>query len=324
MERRDFLKAGVAALAAGAVGANISTLAMASAKKTTIKVGYMPIVDHLTLIAHARSQFNNVDLQPVKFSNWAEMSEAMRAGALEAMFALTPISLRLKQGGVPMKSVLLGHRNGSIITVRTGDDIKKLEDLKGKTIAIPTRFSTHYILLRKILADKGISLEQVKLVEMPPPETVQALSIGKINAFIFAEPFGTQAEIQNVGRVLILTKDIWKDHICCNLSVREDIIKNSPDAVQELVNNLVDTGRFIEKNPKEAAALSTKYLGQKPEVIEYVLNTPKDRVTYDNLMPTLEDFKATQDYMLKFGITNKEVDLNEYVDASFARKAYKV
>ncbi|MBT9171483.1 MAG: Bicarbonate transport ATP-binding protein CmpC [Actinobacteria bacterium] len=321
LKRRDFLKAGVVALAAGAIGTN---LLEAATKKTTIKLGYIPIVDHLTLIAHSRSQFNHADLQPVKFSSWPEMSEAMRAGALEAIFALTPISLRLKQGGVPMKAVLLGHRNGSVITVKTGDDIKKLEDLKGRTIAIPTRFSTHYILLKKILSDRGISIDQVKLVEMPPPETVQALSIGRIDAFIFAEPFGTQAEMQKVGKVLILTKDIWKDHICCILSMREDIIKNSPEAVQELVNNLVDTGRFIEKNPKEAAALSTKYLGQKPEVIEYVLTTPKDRVTYDNLMPTMDDFKAKQDYMLKFGITNKEVDLNDYVDMSFARKAYKI
>jgi len=334
ISRRDFIKLGGGglllgtALSAGILGCGSGKDGKTQGQNsagTTIKLGYLPLTDHLTVISHARNKFNTLNLEPVKFSSWPELAEALKAGSVEAAFALTPISLTLRQKGVPIKGVLLGHRNGSVITVKVGNEINTVEDLKGKTIAIPNKFSTHNILLRKILSDRGIdAAKELKIIDMAPPEMVQALASGQINGFIVAEPFGGQAELQKVGKVLMLSKDIWADHICCVLNVREDIIAKNPEAVQELVDGLVDTGQFIEGNRQEAANLSTKYLGQKPEVILHVLTNPKDRVTYDQLLPTMDDLKATQDYMLKFAITDKAVDLAGYLDDSFARKAYKL
>lgn len=332
--RRDFIKLGGSSILFGAaVSLGLTGCGKGDAAKTggsggngpRIKIGYLPITDHLTIISHSRTKFQKLNLEPVKFSGWPELSEALKAGSIEAAFALTPISLTLRQKGVPIKGVLLGHRNGSAITVKVGNEINTVEDLKGKTIAIPSKFSTHNILLRKILSEKGIDANKdLKIIDMAPPEMVQALASGQINGFIVAEPFGGQAELQKVGKVLILSKDIWPNHICCMLNVREDVITKNPEAVQELVNELVATGKFIEGNRSEAAGLSNKYLGQKPEVILHVLNNPKDRVTFDNLLPTTDDLKATQDYMLKFKISEQPVELAAYLDDSFARKAYKL
>ncbi len=322
MERREFIRLGLGAIAVGSMGITLTRNAFAT--KTVMRIGHLPITDHLTIISHARNKFDKADLKPVKFSSWPELAEAIRAGSIEAAFALTPIGLSLRQKGVPIKAVLLGHRNGSVITVKVGDKINKLEDLKGKKIAIPSKLSTHHILIRKILADRMIPVDQVTLIEIPPPKMVDALANNQIDGFIVAEPFGAQAEFQKVGKVLILSRDIWKDHICCVLNVREEIIKNSPDAVQELVDNIVDTGDFIKKNPREAARLSTEYLGQKPDIIEFIVTTPKDRITYDNLYPTAGDFKTTQDYMLKFGISEKPVDLSQYIDDRFSKKVYRL
>jgi len=208
--------------------------------------------------------------------------------------------------------------------VKIGNKINKFEDLKGKKIAIPSKLSTHHILIRKILADRGISVDQVNLIEIAPPKMVEALANNQIDGFIVAEPFGALAEFQKVGKVLILSRDIWKDHICCVLNVREEIIMNSPDAVQELVENIIDTGKFIKQNPREASRLAADYMGQKPDIIEFIVTTPKDRITFDNLYPTAGDFKSIQDYMSKFGIAEKQVDLNQYIDDRFAKKFYRV
>lgn len=333
ISRRDFLRLGAGSLLWGAaLSLGLSACASrqengssgAAPRGKTLRIGYLPITDHLTIIAHGRIKFAKAEWQPTKFASWPELAEALKAGAVEAAFALTPISLTLRQHGVPIKAVLLGHRNGSVLTVKAGEGIRSIGDLKGKRIAIPSKFSTHNILIRKILADRGIDASEVELFDMAPPEMVQALASGQIDGFIVAEPFGAQAELQGVGRVLILSKDIWPNHICCILNVREDLITNNREAVQELVNGLVETGQFIEANRSLAAQLSKDYLGQKPEVIEFVLNNPKDRVTFGNLLPTKEDFAATQRYMRLFGIEDNTVDLDAYIDDSFARAAYKV
>jgi NitT/TauT family transport system substrate-binding protein len=333
ISRRDFLRLGAGTLLWGAaLSLGLGACAPrrekggggARPRGKTLKIAYLPITDHLTIIALGRIKFAEAEWQPIKFASWPELAEALKAGAVEAAFALTPISLALRQQGVPIKAVLLGHRNGSVLTVKAGEAINTVGDLRGKRIAIPSKFSTHHILIRKILADRGIDPSEVELFDMAPPEMVQALASGQIDGFIVAEPFGAQAELQGVGRVLILSKDIWPNHICCILNVRENLLADNPEAVQELVNGLVETGQFIEANRKQAAQLSKDYLGQKPEVIEYVLNNPKDRVTFSNLYPAREDFAATQRYMRLFGIEENTVDLDAYVDDRFARVAYRL
>jgi NitT/TauT family transport system substrate-binding protein len=327
LTRRQFVKLSAGAVLAGSLGFGLlgcSSNKQAAAEKVKIKLGFLPITDHLTLIGHGNYNFAKVNIEPVKFSSWPEISEALRAGAIDAAFLLTPIGLRLRNQDVPIQAVLLGHRNGSVLTVEAGDRINQVSDLAGKTIAIPSRFSTHFILLRRLLADNGLDPDSVKYLDMAPPEMVQSLAGKQIDGYIVAEPFGGQAQIQQVGKVLILSKDIWPNHICCVLNVQESLIQAHPEAVQELVTGLVATGQFIEANRVEAAKQSVQYLGQKQEVMEFVLTNPLDRVTYNDLFPSTADFAATQNYMLEFKVTEKTVDLNKYLEPAFAKKAYQL
>lgn len=319
MDRRSFLKTTAAASALTS-----PLLSLADVSKPTLKIGYLPITDHLTIIAHTLQEYQNLVLEPIKFSSWPELAEALRAGAVEGAFALTPIGISLKAKGAPIKAVLAGHRNGSVITVKNSPDISKIEDLRGKTIAIPSKFSTHNLLIQKLLRDNGIDpTKDVSLLDMSPPEMVNALSTGKIDGFVVAEPFGAQAQLQKVGKVLIHSRDIWKDHVCCTLNLREEIITARPDSTQELINGFIKTANFIESNPLEAVKLSKKYLGQKPEVIEHVLTSSKDIVSYNNLVISNNDFDATQSYMTAFGVSKEPIDGKTYLDSSFAQKAYK-
>jgi len=319
MNRREFLRAGGAALATGAAARRV--VPMFAASKLTLKIGYLPITDHLLLLAAQREKFRNVALEPVKFSAWPELSEALRAGKLDGAFLLTPMGLTLRQKGAAVKVILLGHRNGSIITVKNSNEINTVADLKGRTVAIPSPFSTHNILLRKVLTEKGVNPDRdLKIIDMAPPEMVVALATGRIDGYIVAEPFGAQAEAQKVGKILVLSKDIWNDHICCVLNVQEKTLKNYPGEVQELVSGFLRTADFIEADPGRAAQLSVKLLGQKPEVVKAVLTTPKDRLIFRNLAPAAADFAATQDYMLQFGIVKDKVDIAAYLDDRFALK----
>ncbi len=321
MNRRDFLRTGIAVLATGVISGPLSTSVFATEKRLSIKIGYLPITDHLLMLAAEREKFPNVAIQPVKFSSWPEISEALKANRIDAAFLLTPIGLTLRQKGIPVKVVLLGHRNGSVITVKNSAEINSIKDLKGKTIAIPSPFSTHNILLRKVLTENGIDpSKDVKIIDMAPPEMVVALATGRIHGYIVAEPFGAQAEAQKVGKILILSKDIWHDHICCVLNVQEKLLQSYPAEVQELVSGFLRTAEFIEADPDQAARLSTRILGQKPEIVKTVLTTPKDRLTFRNLVPVERDFAATQDYMLEFGVATKKTDLSSYIDSRFARK----
>src|SRR5664279_1018897 len=109
MNRREFLISGSAALAATAFSSPFFP-AFATGKKLTIKIGYLPITDHLLMLAAEHEKFPNVTLEPVKFSSWPEITEALKAGRIDGAFLLTPMGLTLRHKGIPVKVVLLGHR----------------------------------------------------------------------------------------------------------------------------------------------------------------------------------------------------------------------
>ncbi|MBK1647691.1 ABC transporter substrate-binding protein [Rhabdochromatium marinum] len=322
MKRRDFLTSSAIALASRAgltLAPGLTSPALAGVHKVKLKIGYLPITDHLLIIAAARESFAHVEIQPLKFSSWPDIAEALKAGAIDGGFLLTPIGLTLRVTGVPIQAVMLGHRNGSVITVKHDSGIHRIEDLRGRSIAVPSPFSTHNILLRKVLAEHQMEVSEVRIIDMAPPEMVHAMATNQIDCYIVAEPFGAQAEALEVGRVLMLSKDIWHDHICCVLNMHEDIINQYPQAVHELVNAMGRTARFVQADPAAAAKGSVKLIGQRPEIIETVLTTPKGRITFNDLVPRRQDFEATQGYMQQFGIAQGTADLDAYLNDRFVR-----
>ena len=164
-----------------------SLVRLAGADQQPLTLGYLPITDHLTIIAQQQGTFSRANFSVVKFGSWPELAEALKGGAIDGAFVLAPIALTLRQKGVPLRAVLLGHRNGSVITVKIDGPIHTLADLKGRTIAIPSRFSTHNILLQRMLAAQHIEVDgDTHIIELAPPEMVTALATGRIDAFIVA------------------------------------------------------------------------------------------------------------------------------------------
>lgn len=319
MDRRSFIKN--AATVTILTSSSVSSLF--GSDKQEVKIGYLPITDHLTVIASSLEKYDNMVLKPIKFSSWPELAEALRAKAIDGAFALTPIGLALKKKGTPIKAVLAGHRNGSVITVKNSNQFNNVKDLIGKNIAIPSRFSTHYLLIHKLLEENGINPNKdVRLIDMSPPEMINAMSTGRIDAFVVAEPFGAQANSLDIGKVLVYSKDVWKDHVCCTLNLREELINNSPIVTQELINKFVSTADFIGKNPRDAAKLSKRYLGQRPSIIEDILLSEQEIVSYNDLVITNSDLDSTQVLMKNYGVSDIIVDPKDYLDSSFALKAY--
>ncbi|MBX3361673.1 MAG: ABC transporter substrate-binding protein [Phycisphaeraceae bacterium] len=150
--------------------------------------------------------------------------------------------------GVPLKIVYLGHRDGTAMMVHKDSSIFRIEDLRGKTVAVPNRFSNQRLLLFKALRERGMSINDIKLVEMPPPDMPAALYAKAVDAITSGEPFMGQTELDGYGRILYLTKDVWPEFISCVLAVHEDAIKNDRETVQRLVDGIASSGKWIDES----------------------------------------------------------------------------
>lgn len=258
-----------------------------------------------------------------KFTDWPTVKEALIAREIEAVFILAPMAMQLALDGVPVKIVYLGHRDGTAIIVGTDSDIHDFGDLSGKTVAIPSRFANQNILMHKMMREWGMPFGSIHLREVPPPEHPSALRSGSIDGYIVGEPFAAQAEMDGYGRVLYHTKDIWKDFISCVLVVRQELIDEDRALVQELVDGIAKSGKWLDEGLEHrmdaAEVAAENYYFQDPDLLKFVLSKPVDRVKYTHLGPLKDDFDEIMELAVEIGILPRRIEFEDYVDDSFVK-----
>jgi len=258
----------------------------------------------------------------VRFSGWPELKEAHISGQTPATFMLAPMAMALRQQGVPVKIVYLGHRDGSALMVRKESAIHDFEDLRGKRVAVPNRFSNQYLMIFKALRDRGMTMKDIELVEMPPPDMPAALYARAVDAIISGEPFMGQTELDGYGRVLYQAKQLWPNFISCVMVVNEGFMKQHPDKVQDLVTGIARSGLWLEggmdHRMKAADAVAKYYYNQNPRLLRFVLSKPPDRVTYGNLRLAKKEFEYMAQLALDAGILKQPIAFEQYADTRFS------
>ena len=300
----------------------------AAGAHTAYHLGFLPVTCHLTCpVADYinRQQTGHGIFEPVLFHGWPELKEAYLAGYTPATFILAPMAMALREQGVPIKIVYLGHRDGSAVMVHKDSNIHSMKDLRGKRIAVPNRYSNQRLLIFRALNQAGMTFNDVELIEMPPPDMPVALRSKAVDAISSGEPFMAQTELDGYGRVLWLTKDVWPNFISCVLAVHEDMIKNDRPAVQQLVDGIARSGKWIDQSMdhrmEAAQFVGTGYYHQNPQLLAYVLSKPPDRVKYTGLLPLQRDFEEIETLGRESGILTGKAHFADYVDPSFASTA---
>jgi NitT/TauT family transport system substrate-binding protein len=252
-----------------------------------------------------------------RFTSWPDVAESIKAGRLKATFMIAPLAMKLREQGLPIKIVYLGHRDGSTVMVRTDDPAKSLKDLKGKSFAVPSFASNQYLVIRKLMEDQGMQEGDINFKQMAPPDMPVALQSKAIDAYFVGEPHCAKAEVDGFGRVLYHAKDIWPKFISCVLVVSEDLIKEKPAVVKDLVRGIAESGEWAETHRDEAGQVAQSYFKQPYKYIHHTLTQPADRVSYRMLTPTDEEMQQIADMALKTKVVEKPVDVKALVDRSF-------
>jgi NitT/TauT family transport system substrate-binding protein len=266
------------------------------------------------------------EFQYNKYSGWPEIKESLMTGRIQAGYMLAPLVMDLADKGIPVKIISLGHRSGAVIMVRTESPYQTFRQLTGKRIAIPSRFAVDFLFLRRMLAEENMKVEELQIVEMPPPDMPAALYANAVDAYCTGEPFGAAAQRAGYARPLRMTRDEWPKYICCVLTVREELIAENPAMVQELVNQVLGAGAWLDQkqeNREKAVQIAAgrEFFNQDPNIIRFVMENPTDRVTYGDLRMIRSEFEELMQLSLEAGTIKHPIPYEKYVDETFARRA---
>jgi len=82
----------------------------------------LPVTDYINTQLTGHGAF-----QPIRFNSWPELKESYLAGHTPATFILAPMAIALREQGVPIKIVYLGHRDGTAVMVHKDSQIFRME-----------------------------------------------------------------------------------------------------------------------------------------------------------------------------------------------------
>ncbi|MCP5053242.1 MAG: ABC transporter substrate-binding protein [bacterium] len=272
MKRREFIKKSIST--AAVTGLAGFTTHLFTQKTEDVRIGYLPITDATPLlVAHGNGYYKEEGLNannPTLIRSWSALVESFLSGKFNVVHLLLPIPIWMRyrnRSGV--KIVAWDHLNGSALTVGNNMGINGFGDLGGKRIAVPYWYSMHNVILQMGLKKMGLKPvirprsyqlkpDETNLFLLAPPEMPPALAARKIDGYIVAEPFNALGELKIKAKIMRFTGDIWKNHPCCVVVMKEDLIRSNPVFTQKVVNAVVKAQQYVLGHPKETAKLLSK------------------------------------------------------------------
>ncbi len=305
--------------------------------KVRLSVAHIQITDHLVLgvlkhlIDTGEVTPRHFELETRCAKSWNPVADTLENGEVDGALILAPMAIDLFAYGVPLRLVLLAHKNGSIMVRNKMSRGQGKELFRGKTFYLPHQLSVHHMLTHMYMTELGLnpgvagkSSGDLNLEIVPPIRMPELLAENSNSAgFMVAEPLGTKAISSNAAELVFLSGEVWDNHPCCITVLRQEVIDQHPEASQEFVSMLVRAGRFIAEHPGRAARVAVKFLDPSGElklnetVLENVLTEPAGIRTGD-LYPIASDLKAMQTYMVERMGLGHPVDLDAFLDLRFA------
>ena len=198
------------------------------------------------------------------------------------------------------------------------EKIHSIEDLEGKTIAIPGKATVQDFLLQRFLRDNNIS---VNVVIVKPPEMIAVMEKGEIDGFIAWEPYPGRAFSQ--GHTLLVTShDIWPHHPCCVVAVREQYYQENPDVTLAVLAAHVKATTFILENPEEAIDIGVEFTGMPRDVVAKAMETIEFMYepNYDGIKGYVQAL-LDMDYVSQEDVGDIDTFLGGFIDTGLIQDA---
>lgn len=285
--RRDFVQTVAVAGAAGSLGLWTNPVhAEPPPETTSIRLFKMPAF--CLAPQYAAEELLRIegftDIQYVSFpEGGAGVNDRLGAGDVDiTQWFVAPGVLGVDLG---LPIVFLGGIHVGCFELIGMESVRKISDLKGKTLAVPWRGPGPETFIATILAYVGLDPKDVNYIVRPPTETAQLLQSGEIDAYLGFPPVPQALRAQGIGHVIFDSSvdRPWSQYFCCLTIGNKEFVRKHPIAAKRALRAIMKADQVCALEP-ERVAQSMVERG----FIE----------SYDNALQTLQDVPYGRSYEL--------------------------
>lgn len=244
--------------------------------KTTGNVGSVGLTD----IAEEKGFFEEqgIKLEIVgTTTGGTESVQALTAGSTDIASSAWQPWINAINRGVKLKVIVAAfgqnaEYRGQLWIVLKNSTIKSAKDLVGKKIAVNVLGAEADYVTREYLKQNGLSIDQVQLIVVPWPQHEQVLKSGQVDVVAAISPFSDKILEPGEARVLFSGYDVRGETAAGGYGVREDLIKQNPEAVKKFATAIAKAYDWSAENPEDARKVVAeiyKKRGGNPELAKY-------------------------------------------------------
>lgn len=290
-----------------------------------IRVATQPVPQYAPIFVAEKKGWLEEDLAKVgvtvKWSSFASgppMNESFAAGEQDVGLLGDSAAIIPKSAGQDTRIIGIASASPTALAVVLPKDSKitSPKELKGKKVAVVKGSYAHH-LLALVLQNNGLTTNDIQFINMQQPDIATALAKGDIDAGAIWEPLITQLTDQGVIRVLADGTGIKKGLLV--IVATQDFATKNPELVKILLKNYQRGYEFIKANPEEAAKLIADDVKLNPEQLTKVL--AKIDFAPGLHADDIEELKKSEEFMRNVDIIKTPVDIDKFVDNSYAQSA---
>ena len=158
--------------------------------------------------------------------------ELLRSRSVDFGSTAGAAALLGRANGNPIKAIYVySNPEWTALVTRPDSGIQRLEDLKGKRVAV-TRGTDPHIFLLRALNSIGLTEKDIELVPLQHPDGKTALEKGSVDAWAGLDPYMAQVEVQKGYRLFFRNRE-WNSYGILN--VRESFANEHPELVKRVL-----------------------------------------------------------------------------------------
>src|SRR5215468_5032220 len=182
------------------------------------------------------------------------VSTTLAAGDADiSMNFVGPNLIRVDQGD-PV--VFLAGAHVGCFEVFAGERLRKISDLKGKTVSVASLIGAEYVYFAAIATYVGLDpRKDINWLVKEGDEGLKLFAERKVDAYIGFPPLAQELRARNIGHV-ILNSAIdrpWSQYFCCLITGRREFVAKHPVATKRAVRAILKGADLCAAAPESSA-----------------------------------------------------------------------
>lgn len=312
----------IATWAAAAAATLLSSSAFAQGTPVSIAISGWTGFAPLTLAKDAGIFAKNGLNVTIKKIPQASRHLAIASGDVQCAATTVETWIAWNANGVATKQIFQMDKSFGADGMVVRSDVAKIADLKGKAIAASAPGTSPYFVLAWMLKHNGLSLKDVKVVNLEPGPAAQAFVAGQNDAAMTYEPYlSTVRAAPDKGKIIATTLDypVVMDTFGCTNA----FLDKNPEAAKAFAKSYFDALELIAADKDKAYGIMGADVKQSAEVFgnsaQYLRWQDKaaNQAFFEKDFAKFSDEAA--DLLLEIGIIKKKPDISTIVDTSFIK-----